>query len=212
MTEDILTFKNKEYFVGISLGSAATVESGIAILDKDLNLLRVDKAFNLSDLQLFIKTVAPIENVIICIDLPRNASMINGKWRLEAKNTNAFKLNNLDLAKFNWAERFSDRGTELCNTLTSMNADFYRYYCYFTKNILMMNSPYKARTPAACKYLQLSIKDTLKVSGIPSNLIALSGLEAIIGAYTSWRISNSKENEGYKQIGVYKNVPIISPI
>jgi hypothetical protein len=204
-------FVGKKYFVGISLGSAATTETGIAIIDRDLNLLRVDKAFNLNDLQSYIKNLASPDSIIVCIDLPKNTNLINGKWRIEAKGINAFKLNFED-SKFNWAERFSNRGTDLCNFLTSLNIDTYRYYCYFTKNILQLNSPFKSRSPADCKFLQMSIKDNLKILGIPSNLIALSGLDAIIGAYTGWKVATSLENDGYKYIGKYKDIPIISAL
>ncbi|MCK7470070.1 MAG: hypothetical protein MZU95_04125 [Desulfomicrobium escambiense] len=48
---------------------------------------------------------------------------------------------------FGWAERFSDRGVELCKTFKESGIDVFRYYCYYTKNILEINSPYKSRSP-----------------------------------------------------------------
>ncbi|OGI17990.1 MAG: hypothetical protein A2287_06700 [Candidatus Melainabacteria bacterium RIFOXYA12_FULL_32_12] len=208
----LLNSINKQYFVGISLGSNATAETGIAVVDRSLNLLRIDKIFNIEDLELYIKNLGPADNIIICMDLPKNTNMVNGKWRIESRHINPFKLIMPDNPKFNWAERFSDRGVEFCNTLSSLSIDTYRYYCYFTKNILKLSSPYKPRSPADCKHLQMSIKNNLKISGIPSNMIALSGLDAILGAYTAWKLSTSQENIGYKFIGDYKNTPIATAL
>ena len=205
-------FATKQLFVGISLGSAVTAESGIAVIDRNMHLVRIDKAFNLNDIQAYIKALSPAENLILCVDLPKNTNIVTNKWRYEAKNTQALRLRGLDFAKLSWTERFSDRGLELCNSLNSLGADVYRYSCYYTKTALRLNSPYKARSPVACKNLQMSIKSVLKVSGIPTNLIAISGLEAIMGAYTAWKIASSKENIGYKCIGNFRNIPIVSAI
>lgn len=203
---------NKFCFVGISIGSSITSETGIAVIDKDLNLLRVDKTFNLADLKTYISNLAPVDSMIVCVDLPKHSGMLNGKWRQEAKNTQVFKLNNTFGAKQSWVERFSDRGSEICDTLNSLGVDVFRYYCYFTKNTLKLSPPYKSRSPVACKYLQMIIQNNLKIKNIPSNLIAISGLDALIGAYTCWKMTTSNEDVGYKFIGKYKNIPIVTAI
>ncbi|MFH0702501.1 MAG: hypothetical protein V2B14_03045 [bacterium] len=205
-------FNNKFCFMGISPASSILSDSGIAVIDRNLNLLRVDKIFDLDDLKIYIKNLAPIESVIACVDLPRNMDMVTGKWRQEARNAQTFKLNEINNSKFVWAERFSDRGAELCYFLSSLGIDVYRYYCYFTKNALKLSPPYKSRSPAACKYLQTIIQNNLKISGIPSNLIALSGLDAIIGAYTALKMTTSEENVGYRYIGKYKDRLIVTSL
>lgn len=202
---------NKSYFVGISLSYSVSTESGIAIIDRDLNIVRIDKIFNLSDLSLIIKNLGPADSIVVCVDLPKNVPLTNGKWRQEARNISPFKLNNFD-SKFSWADRFSDRGSDFCGDVKDLGVEIYRYYCYFTKNILKLNPPFKSRSPVACKYLQMIIQNNLKISGIPANLIALSGLDALIGAYTGWRIATSNENAGYKYIGEFNTLPIVTAI
>lgn len=209
---NLTNLRNKQYFAGISLGSGAAAETGISVIDRNLNLLRIDKAFNIEDLELYIKNIAPADNIIICIDLPKNTNLVNGKWRIESRHINPFKLIMPNNPKFEWAQRFSDRGVDMCKTLSALDISIYRYYGYFTKNMLKLNSPYKPRSPADCKHLQMSIKNNLKISGIPSNMIALSGLEATLGAYTAWRIATSEENTGYKFIGDHKNIPIATAL
>lgn len=208
----ISRFDNKFCFVGISLSSSSLNESGIAVLDRNLNLIRTDKIFHIKEIEQYIKNLAPADSMIICVDLPKNSSMVNGKWRMEARYNNAFKLNDITDSSFDWADRFSDRGSDLCETFNSLDMDTLRYYSYFTKNMLKLNPPYKSRSPVACKYLQMIIQNNLRISGISSNLLPLIGLDAIIGAYISWKIWMSRENAGYKYIGEHKQIPIVTAL
>ena len=203
---------NKSYFAGISLSSSPSSESGIAVIDANLNILRVDKIFNINDLQLIIKSIGPADSIIICIDLPRNTSLNEGKWRNEAKNVVPLKQSGIGFDKFSWGERFSDRGSDLCQSINKSGIATYRYYCYFTKNILKLNPPFKSRSPVACKYLQMAIQNHLKIIGIPTNLLSLSGLDALIGAYTSWKIATGSENNNYRYIGEFDNLPIVTAL
>ena len=202
----------KMYFVGISLSPSVATESGIAVIDRNLNLIRVDKVFNLNEISPYVKTIAPTSNMVVCVDLPRNLVMNNGKWRHDAKNTTTLKVNGMDHNKYPWIERFSDRGQEICDNMNNSGIDVFRYYGYYTKNMLKLVPPFKSRSPAACKYLQMIIQNNLKISGIPSNLVPLSGLDAMIGAYTAFKIATGRQNIDYKCIAEYKRTPIISPI
>ena len=215
LIESKLKIENKESklcFVGVSLGESGSVETGIAIIDRDRNLLRVDKSYNLSDLKTNLANIAPLESIVACIGMPRNMMMLNGKWRIESKQTQSFALGKFESDKYSWTQRFSDRGSELCKTFREEGMEVFRYNCYYTKNTLQINPPYRSRTPAACKYLQMIIENKLNISGMPSNLIPLPAMNAIIGAYTAWKMATSEENEGYKQIGVHKYIPVVSAI
>ena len=46
-------FENKLYFVGISLGSNSTNETGVAVIDRDLNIITLDKLFSMEDVRFF---------------------------------------------------------------------------------------------------------------------------------------------------------------
>lgn len=213
--ESELIIKNKDSklcFVGVSLGESGSVETGIAVIDRDLNLIRVDKSYNLSDLKTNLAGIAPPESIVACVGMPRNMMMLNGKWRIESKLTQSLKLGNFESSKYNWTQRFSDRGSELCKTFREEGMEVFRYNCYYTKNALMINPPYRSRTPAACKYLQMILEKKLNISGIPSNLIPLPAMNAIIGAHTAWKLATSQENKGFKQIGTHKNIPVVSAL
>jgi len=208
MNQDRYKLNNKLIFIGVSMASSATSETGIAVLDTDLNLLKVDKGYNVNEIKLCINNISHKNSSIICVDLPKNSTMLNGKWRIEGRSNQPLKVNSA--CKGDWTERFSDRGVDLCSGLKSEGYDVFRYNCYFTKNALNINPPFKSRTPIACKYLQTALKDQLGISGIPTNMIPISGIDAIIGAYIGWKMTNA--NTGYKKIGNYKDFPVISAI
>ncbi len=205
----------KNCYVGISLGSSASAETGIAIIDSDFNLIRVDKVFNITDLTAYLNNLGPSDNMIVCVDLPKSMPVNSSKWKLEEKNVRPLKLNqNKDTSEMSngWSDRFSERGNDFCKTLKDKGADVYRYYCYYTKNLLRLISPYKYRSSVECKFLQTSIQNKLKIKNIPNNLLPISGLDALIGAYTALRISKTDQNIGYKIIGDFKDFPIVSAI
>lgn len=215
LTESKINIKNKESklcFVGVYLGESGSVETGIAVIDKERNLLRVDKAFNLSELKLNLANIAPPESIVACVGMPRNMMMLNGKWRIESKQTQSLKLGDFEASNYTWTQRFSDRGSDLCKTFQEEGMEVFRYNAYYTKNALQINPPYRSRTPAACKYLQLVIENKLNVSGIPTNLIPLPALNAIVGAFTAWKLAIGEEEKDYKQIGFHKNTPIVSAV
>lgn len=205
----------KNCYVGISLGSSASAETGIAVIDNDFNLVRVDKVFNITDLTAYLNKLGPTKNMVVCVDLPKNMPVNSSKWKLEEKNVRPLKLNkNKDTSDMTngWCERFSERGNDFCKTLSDAGADVYRYYCYYTKNLLRLISPYKYRSSVECKFLQTSIQNKLKINNIPNNLLPISGLDALIGAYTALRISKTHENIGFKIIGEFKDFRIVSAI
>ncbi len=205
--------KEKFCFIGLSIGSAGSTESGVAVIDRDLNLVKTDKVYNLSEIKQVVSNIAPFENSILCVDLPKNIMLLTGKWRIESKQTQVLALKNIEGSpKALWKKRYSDRGSELCHYFKNNGMDVFRYNSYYTKNMLKISPPYKSRSPAACKFLQNILEEKLKISNIPSNLLPLPSLNSIVGAFIGWKIATSQENKGYKQIGVYKEIPVVSAI
>ena len=77
-----IKFENKLFFVGISLGSNSTNETGVAILDRALKIITLDKLFSMEDVRFFLKRLVGKQNAIINIALPENPQMLNAKWKL----------------------------------------------------------------------------------------------------------------------------------
>ena len=51
-------FSNKHYFAGISLASGASIDTGAAVLDRDLKVITLDKLFTMEDVKFFINNFA----------------------------------------------------------------------------------------------------------------------------------------------------------
>ncbi|MFA6989625.1 MAG: hypothetical protein WC197_06110 [Candidatus Gastranaerophilaceae bacterium] len=200
----------KNLFIGISIGSSNTDDSGICILNSENELIKVDKAYLINEIMQCINNIAGKNNAVICVDLPKYSTLLNGKWRMEAKPYRLFNINEKQKKeKTDWKDRFSERGTELCKNLISQGYELYRYNSDYTKTMLNINSYVKARTPLGCKFLQQAIREKLEVQGFPPNMIPLSALDAILGAYTAKLIKNGQKEINFKEISVYKNIPVI---
>lgn len=210
-SSNLYNYKEKFCFIGLCIGSAGSLESGIAAVDRNLNLIKTDKAYNLSEIKLSITNIAPAENTILCIDLPKNIMMLTGKWRIESKQTQVLK--NIDTNKKSlWKKRFSDRGSELSKQFKEKGMEVYRYNSTYTKSVLKLAPPYRSKSPAACKFLQNIIEEKLDIKDMPANLLPLPSLNAIIGAYIGWKIYASEENINYKEIGIHKDFPVITAL
>jgi len=212
-----LNNKEKFCFIGLSIGPDSSNESGVSLIDRDLNLIKCDKAYQLSEIKLLITNfsrIAPSENIILCVDLPKNVMMLQGKWRIESKQNQILTMNSKDDSEKNsaWKKRYSDRGAELCTYFKEQGMDVFRYNSSFSINMLRLTPPYRIRMPAGCKFLQLIIEEKLGVTGIPSNLLPLPVLLSIIGAYTGWKMAASEGNTGFNQIGMYKKVEVVSAL
>lgn len=212
MNKVIKIYKNKLSFVGISVKSDTTEDSGIAILDEDLNLKFVDKAYRLNDIKFFVENLGNKDSTIISIDIPLNNMFLIGKWRQESKHYHSFTVGTSYSSKQNWSTRQSSRGSEIAQTLKEQHYDVFRYNSAYTKNALCLNYPLKSRSPAGCKYFQEMIKQKLGISGLTHNIMSFSALDAILGAYTSWQIYYGEQNKTFKIVNHYKDIPVISPI
>ena len=72
--------------VGLSLGPASSIESGVAIREIATGkLIYVDKLFSMSDVQLFFDNYTSLKNSVICVSLPWDNTMMEGKWRVLSK-------------------------------------------------------------------------------------------------------------------------------
>lgn len=200
---------NIHNFIGISIGEGASDDSGVAVINTKNELIRIDKAYSIDELRQITENLNGKANSIICIDMPEYYEMLNGKWRIEAKHYKCFNLEP-DANLSDWKSRYSDRGTSLYKDLLNKGYQTYRYDSDYTKTILNIHSYMKDRSPAGCKFLQLNIKEKLGIKNLPTNMIPISVLDAILGAYIAKVIASGKENEDYHFNAVHKDIQIVS--
>ncbi|MBQ7764534.1 hypothetical protein IJ384_04095 [bacterium] len=193
--------------VGLSLGPTSSVESGVAVREIATgNLIHLDKLFSMNDINLFFENYPSLKNSIICVSLPWDNTMLEGKWRVLSKPYQMIHtLGNFPNSD-NWMQRFSPRGCDLLNTLKDKGAEIYRFEVYLTRQKLDLYSNFKERSSADCKFLQSALRNLYGFEELPTNMMPVAQLEAIVGTI----LAQEKLNNNTKKIFDFKNFDVIN--
>ena len=136
-------FENKLSFVGLSLGSNSTNETGVAVIDKDLKILTLDKLFSMEDVRFFLKRLVGKTNSIINIAMPENPTMLNAKWKLISREYQLVQSSELINQDSDWIKRYSNRGCDVFAELKNNGVDVFRYDIHDLKYSLSLSGVYK---------------------------------------------------------------------
>ena len=193
--------------VGLSLGPTSSVESGVAVREIATGkLIYVDKLFSINDISLFFENYPSIKNSVICVSLPWDNTMLEGKWRVLSKPYQLIHtLGNFPNTD-NWMQRFSTRGCDLLGNLKEQGADISRFEVYLTRQKLNLYSNFKERSSADCKFLQSTLRTEYNFEELPTNMMPVAQLEAIIGAI----LAEEKLKGNTKQIFNFKGIDVIN--
>jgi len=194
------------YYVGLSLTAGSTLDTGLAILDEDYNLIMVDKLYKMSDVAFFFENFSSLKQSKLCVSLPWDRTLLNGKWRILSKPYQLVASNehikNID----NWTQRYSTRGCDFFNSLIEQGIEVNRFELYLTRQSLHLNSCYRERTPADCKFLQQVLTNEWGID-LPTNMMPMSQLEAIVGAILA--MENTKNPDNIKEIFDFRGQRVI---
>ena len=195
------------HLVGLSLGPTSSVESGVAVRElASGKLIYVDKLFSMNDVSLFFENYPSIKNSIICVSLPWDNTMLEGKWRVLSKPYQMIHtLGNFPNTD-NWMQRFSTRGCDLLNNIKEQGGDVCRFEVYLTRQKLNLYSIFKERSSADCKFLQFALRNEYGFEDLPSNMMPVAQLEAIVGTI----LAEEKIKENTKQIFDFKGLDVIN--
>lgn len=198
------------YYVGLSLSSGSTLDTGLAVLDEDNNLILIDKFYKMNDIIHFFENFSSLKQSKMCVSLPWDKTMLNGKWRVLSKPYQMVATNPMMPNQDNWTQRYSTRGAEYFKTLTEQGIEINRFELYITRQSLHLNSCYRERTPADCKFLQQILRYEWGFDELPVNMMPMSQLEAIIGAILAKE--NSKNPSNIKVISNFRGLNVIDVI
>lgn len=202
----------KHYFIGLMLASGAHAESGIAVLDNNNEIILLDKLFTMQDVQYFFENFSSLKNSEICISLPSDNSMLNGKWRIFSKMYQLVKSNKNIPNTNNWTQRYSNRGSDFFNSLVENEISLNRFELYLTRQALKLDSCFKERSPADCKALQSALKLKCGFSSLPTNMMPMAQMEAIVGALLAKKINDEgrdKSSNIKSPIFEFNGIPVI---
>ena len=197
-----------EYFVGISMSSTSTVETGVVVLDNQGKIILVDKLYKMKDIQFFLDNFSSLRQSHIAISLPWDNSMLEGKWRILSKPYQMVNTNENLPNRNNWTQRYATRGCEYYRSLVDEGIDICRFELYLTRQKLNLSSYYKERTPADCKFLQNALKTEYQFVDLPANMMPMSQLEAIVGALIMQERANNSEN--IEKLFEFGNIDVIN--
>ena len=196
-------------YIGITIGENSTCDSGICILNTKNEIIRIDKAYTIEELKDCINRIAGKHNSVICVDMPEYYELLEGRWRIINKSIIPFNLDGEYKGKDNWNSRYSDRGSEFYRKLFAEEYHVYRYCSNYTKTILELHPYMKERTPSGCKFLQNAIKEKLGIKNFPPNMISMSALDAVLGAYIAKVIANGEQGKDYDYCYRHKDIDIV---
>ena len=194
--------------VGLSLGASSSIESGVAVREIATGkLIYLDKLFSMNDVQLFFSNYTNLKNSVICISLPWDNTMLEGKWRVLSKQ---YQLIHSEKERFlnrdNWMQRFSTRGADLFLKLFEQGCDISRFEVYLTRQKFNLYSNYKERSSADCKFLQSILKYEYGFNEMPTNMMPVAQLEAIIGTL----LAEEKLKDNTENIFEFKGLNVIN--
>ena len=133
--------------------------------------------------------------------------MLEGKWRVLSKQ---YQLIHNDEGMFlnrdNWMQRFSTRGCELFSGLKEQGADISRFEVYLARQKLNLYSNYKERSSADCKFLQSALRYEHGFDELPSNMMPMGELEAIVGVL----LAEHKIKDETENIFEFKGINVIN--
>lgn len=193
--------------VGLSLAPNSSTESGVVVREiASGKLIYMDKLFSINDIELFFTNYNNIKNSIICVSLPWDNTMLEGKWRILSKPYQLIHERGNFINKDNWMQRFATRGSDLLTNLSDNGAEIYRYEVYLSRQKLNLYSNYKERSTADCKFLQSALKMDYGFEELPQNMVPAAQLEAIIGTI----IAEKKLNSETEKIFEFKGLDVIN--
>lgn len=189
----------KNYFIGITLAQTSSIDSGVAIIDRNNEIIFMDKFYTMNDIQLFLENFSSLKDSHICVSIPQDNTLINGKWRLMSKFYQQINTNEHILNRDNWTQRFSSRGCDFFKTLIEKGICINRFNIYLTRQAFELVSHLKERSPMDCKFLQTTLKLKYGFDSLPSNMIPMAQLEALTGAMLAKRI-----DDGVSEKAIFK--------
>lgn len=179
------------HFIGLSMASNSAHSSSVCVINKNKEIVLIDKLYFTDDIKLFFEKSPYVRNSILMVGLPLDESLLDGKWRIHSKNykmlDNKFKIN-----KNNWTNRFDNRLKELFLELNENKCRVYRCNASLIRQAYGLRADYLINSSLDCKNFQAGLKVKYGFSTLPDNLLPIASLEAILFAFFAYDISNNK--------------------
>lgn len=195
---------DKQFFIGLSLAPNQNYDSGVAVINKNCELILLDKLYSDEDIEFFFKNFNSIENSVIAISLAQDNSLLDGKWRMSAKSYKELS-NHFEINANNWTNRLTPRCTRFFHNILLEGNCIFRYFNFQLRQALSLAPNYPERNSLDCKDMQTSLKIKYGFN-LPDNMLPASNLEGILGAVMAQKIAGGAN---YKKIGDFRELDIL---
>jgi len=198
----------ESFFIGLALSNSSSYDSSICVLDRNSNIVLLDKFYFAQDIEFFFENSPYVSNGAICATVPYDNKLLEGKWRIHSKNYKAlgdyFKVNKND-----WTNRVSHRCCDIFKKLKEKNINIIRADINQLRQAYGLNSHYLSRTSIDCKNLQTSLKIKYNFNQLPDNMLSASALEAIIASMFIMEYTNNIQTTTMFEID---EIPVLARI
>lgn len=191
---------NKWLFVGIDMAPIENLETGITVIDRNRRIMRMDKLNDDEELLLFLSNLAPAENLVVALDIPKSLS-IPSKWRQQQIKMHPLRLGEKvpnEVKEPVPTDRYAQRAKDFYDAVNDKGILIFSFFTAHAKLRYGLNIPFRNRSPQGCRAMQALLKQRLGIRDIPNNLAPSSVLDAMIGAYTAWLLCKGKEYDHFK--------------
>ncbi len=164
----------------------------------------------MNDIIFFFENYSNLKYSKLCVALPWDRTMLEGKWRILGKPYQLVSTNPNMPNRDNWTQRYATRGSEFFKELNDKGVEVNRFELYLTRQSLHLNSSFKERSPADCKFLQQALRLEWGFTELPTNMMPMSQLEALVGALLAKEADKNPEN--VKKIFEFRDLNVIDVI
>ena len=169
----------ENFFIGLALSNSSSYDSSVCILDRNSKIILIDKFYFAQDIEYFFNNSPYIAQSAICVSVPYDNKLLDGKWRIHSKNYKAlgdyFKVNRND-----WTNRISKRCCDIFNRIKQeKNINIIRADINQLRQSYGLCSHYLSRTSVDCKNLQISLKLKYGFDEMPDNMLSASALRYV---------------------------------
>lgn len=200
---------SKFHYIGFSLAPNSSHTSSVCVIDKNKEIVLLDKLYFTDDIKLFFETSPFIKNSIIFAGLCPDESLLDGKWRIHSKNykmiDGMFAIN-----RNNWTNRYTPRLSDMFRELNAKTCPVYRCNLNLLRMAYGLSANYPEKTSLDCKNFQIGLKIKYGFSNMPDNLLPSTSLESILCALFAYDFD--KKNIKTKPIANFMGLEVLNRI
>ena len=135
----------ENYFIGLALANSSSYDSSICVLDRNSNIVLLDKLYFAQDIDFFFENSPYVLKSAVCATIPYDNKLLEGKWRIHSKNYKALG-DNFKVNKNDWTNRISKRCSDTFKKLKEQNIKIIRADINQLRQAYGLCSHYLSRT------------------------------------------------------------------